>query len=127
MISGNPFIKNMPRHFRLTKVHHTMKRISLFVQFLSRQKSWRGILLVAIMMVGFSYLVTIIGISTRGYKIRDLDRHIDELKLENKKLNLTVAEMKSPARIAQWVKTSGMVATSNVQYVSSTTGAVAVR
>ena len=79
------------------------------------------------MMVGFSYLVTIIGISTRGYKIRDLDRHIDELKLENKKLNLTVAEMKSPARIAQWVKTSGMVAASNVQYVSSTTGAVAVR
>lgn len=117
----------MPKHFRLTKVHHTMRRINVLVRFLSRQKSWRAILVVAIVAVGFSYLVTVVGISTRGYKIRDLERRIDTLKLENKKLNLTVAEMQSPARIDEWVKTSGMVAASTVQYVSSITGTVAVR
>jgi len=84
-------------------------------------------LVVALVAVGFSYLVTMISISTRGYKMRDLERHIDALKLENKKLNLTVAEMQSPARIDEWVKTSGMVVASNIQYVSATTGAVAVR
>ena len=117
----------MPRHFHLTKVHHTMRRISLFVHFLSKQKSWRGILLLAVAVVGFSYLVSIISISTRGYKMRDLERHIEELKMENKKLNLEVAEMQSPARIEEWVKTSGMVAASQVRYVSSTTGVVAAR
>lgn len=81
----------------------------------------------AIAVVGFSYLVSIISISTRGYKMRDLERRIEELKLENKKLNLEVAEMQSPARIEEWVKTSGMVAVSTAQYVSATTGVVAVR
>ena len=104
-----------------------MRRISLLVQFLSKQKSWRGILLIALMAVGFSYLVSVVTISTRGYKIRDLERHIEELKLENKKFNLQVAEMQSPARLEEWVKTSGMVAATNVQYVSATTGVVAAR
>ena len=117
----------MPRHFHLTKVHHTLRRISLFFHFLSKQKSWRGILLLAVAVVGVSYLVTVISISTRGYKMRDLERRMDELKLENKKLNLEIAEMQSPARIEEWVKTSGMVAAANVQYVSSTTGIVAAR
>lgn len=117
----------MPRHFHLTKVHHTMRRISLFVQFLSRQKSWRGILVVAVMVVGFSYLVSVVSISTRGYEIRNLERRMDELKFENKKLNLQVAEMQSPSRIEEWVKTSGMVAAARVQYVSAGAGVVAVR
>ncbi|MDO8505676.1 MAG: hypothetical protein Q7S48_03815 [bacterium] len=104
-----------------------MRRISLFVHFLSKQKSWRGMLLLAVAIVGFSYLVSVISISTRGYKMRDLERRADELKLENKKLNLEIAQMQSPARIEEWVKTSGMVASSNVRYVSATTGVVATR
>ena len=80
-----------------------------------------------VLAVGFSYLVSVITISTRGYKIRDLEHRIEDLKLENKKLNLKVAEAQSPARIEEWVKTSGMVAATNVQYVSSTTGVVAAR
>ena len=104
-----------------------MRRISLLVQFLSKQKSWRGILMAVLMVVGFSYLVSVVTISTRGYTMRDLERRIDTLKMENKKLNLQVAEMQSPARIEEWVKTSGMVAAASVQYVSATTGVVAVR
>ena len=104
-----------------------MRRISLLVQFLSRQKSWRGILLVVVGVVGFSYLISVVTISTRGYKMRDLESRIIELKFENKKLNLQVAEMQSPARVEEWVKTSGMVAASNVRYVSATTGVVASR
>ena len=104
-----------------------MRRISLLVRFLSAQKSWRGFLLLAIMAVGFSYLVTVVSISTRGYKMRDLERRIEELKLENKKLNLKVTEMQAPQRIEEWVKDSGMVAAANVQYVSATSGVVAAR
>lgn len=104
-----------------------MRRIGLLVRFLSKQKSWRALLLLAIVAVGFSYLVTVIGTSTRGYKMRDLERRIEELKLENKKLNLKVTEMQAPQRIEQWVKESGMVAASSLQYVSATTGVVAAR
>ena len=70
---------------------------------------------------------SIVTVSTRGYRMHDLERKIEDLRLENKKLNLQVAEMQSPARIEEWVKTSGMVASANVQYVSATTGVVAVR
>lgn len=80
-----------------------------------------------IAVVGFSYLVTVISISTRGYRMRDLERSIEDLKLENKKLNLQIAEMQAPQRIEEWVKTSGMVAASDIQYVSSTSGVVAAR
>lgn len=85
------------------------------------------LLVVAIVAVGFSYLVTIVSISTHGFKIKDLERRIEELKLENKKLNLQAAEAQAPQRIEEWVKTSGMVAASPVQYVSATTGVVAAR
>ncbi len=84
-------------------------------------------LLLAVAIVGFSYLVTVISISTRGYKMRDLEYRADDLKLENKKLNLEIAQMQSPARIEEWVKTSGMVSAGNVRYVSATTGVVAAR
>lgn len=117
----------MPRYFRLTKVHHTARRISLMMRVLSNKKSWRGFLLVALAVVGFSYLVTVVTISTHGFKMKDLERRIDELKLENKKLNLKAAEMQAPQRIEAWVHSSGMVAASNVQYVSATTGVVAAR
>ena len=104
-----------------------MRRVGLFMHFASQKRSWRALLLVAIVGVGLSYLVTMVSISTRGYKMRDLERRIEELKRENKKLNLKVAEMQSPARIEKWVKTSGMVAATNVHYISATTSVVATR
>lgn len=117
----------MPRYFRLTKVHHTMRRVSLFVRLISTKKTWRGLLVVLLAIVGFSYLATVVSISTHGFKIKDLERRIEELKFENKKLNLKTAEMQAPQRIEQWIKESGMVAVSEVQYISDTTGAVAAR
>lgn len=117
----------MPRYFRLTKVHHTMRRVSLLMRFVSQQKSWRALLVVTIAVAGFLYLITVVSLSTHGFKIKDLERRIEALKLDNKKLNLKVAEMQSPARIEEWVKTSGMVAATNIQYVSPTTGVVAAR
>lgn len=80
-----------------------------------------------ILAVSFSYLVTVVSISTHGYKIKDLERRIEDLKLENKKLNLKSAEMRVPQRIEEWVQESGMVAATDVQYVSATSGVVAAR
>ena len=117
----------MPRHFHLTKVHHTMRRVGLMVRLMSTRKTWRGLLLVAVIAVGFSYLVTMVSVSTHGYKMRDLERRIDALKFENKRFNLKSAEMQTPQRIEAWVQESGMIAATDVQYVSSTTGVVAAR
>lgn len=117
----------MPRYFRLTRVHHTMKRVGMITRVLSQKKSWRALLVLAVLGIGFSYLITVISISTHGYAIRDLEHKIEELKLENKKLNLEVAEMQSPARIEQWVQGSGMVSAADVQYVTSSTGIVAAK
>ena len=97
------------------------------MRLISQKKSWRAFLVVAIAAVGFSYLITVVSLSTHGFKIKDLERRLDTLKLENKKLNLKVAEMQSPARIEEWVKTSGMVAAVSVQYVNANTGVVAAR
>ena len=117
----------MPRYFRLTKVHHTMRSVGIFMRILSAKKSWRVFLLATIAVVGFSYLATIISVSTKGYKMRDLDNKIQALKLENKKLNLEIAQKQSLARVEDWVQTSGMVLATDVQYVSSTTGTVAIK
>lgn len=117
----------MSRHFRLTKVHHTVRRVGLLVRLVGARKTWRGFLVVALMAVGFSYLVTMVSVSTHGYKMKDLERRIEALKLENKRLNLQSAEMQTPERIEEWVKENGMIAASRVQYVSSSTGVVAAR
>lgn len=117
----------MPKHFHLTKVHHTMRRISLFMRVVGAKKTWRGFLVVALTVVGFSYLVTMVSVSTHGYKMKDLERRIEDLKLENKKLNLKAAEAQAPQHIEAWVRESGMVAASDIQYVSASTGVVAAR
>lgn len=117
----------MPKHFHLTKIHHTMRRIGLIMRFLSAKKGLRVLLLLAVVGVGLSYLFTVISISTHGYNIRDLESRIDDLRIENKKLNLEVAKKKSLVRVEDWVKTSGMVAATDVQYASATTGMVAAR
>lgn len=95
------------------------------MHFLSAKKSWRILLMFAIVAVGFSYLVTMISVSTHGYAIRDLESKIEQLKVDNKKLNLEMANKQSITRVEQWVAESGMVAATDVQYVSATTGAVA--
>lgn len=104
-----------------------MRRIGLIMRFLSAKKYLRVLLLLAVASVGLSYLFTVISVSTHGYNIRELESKIDELKIENKKFNLEVAEKKSLVRVEDWVKTSGMVAATDVQYVSATTGIVAAR
>lgn len=117
----------MPKFFRLTKIHHTMKRVGMITRVLSQKKSWRVLLALAIAGISFSYLVTIISVSTHGYTIRDLERRIQELKLENKKLNLQVAEHQSLSRVEEWVRGSDMVLATDIRYVAPTAGIVAAR
>lgn len=77
--------------------------------------------------VGFLYLVQTNASATKGYRIKELNQQITELKEENKKLNLKYIESKSMANIVERVKDMDLVATVQVDTVHALGSAVALR
>jgi hypothetical protein len=76
---------------------------------------------------GLFYLTQTNISATRGYEMEALDEKMEALKEENKKLNLQYIELQSMANIVEQVKDMNLVATAEVDTISSLGSAVALR
>lgn len=85
------------------------------------------IMLVLIGVFGIGYLVTLSVLSTRGYRLSDLDAQVAALTKENQKLNIAIVELSSPKRVEDGIKDSGMVIARNVRYINAETGTLSMR
>ncbi len=116
----------MPRFFRLTNVHHHLERMKISKLFRSSRHFQKGIW-GATVVLGFAYLITLSALSTRGYRLHELEQKIATLNKENQQLNLSIAELSSPERVDIEVKASGMIAARDVRYMNANTGVLAAR
>lgn len=108
----------MPKFLKLTNVHHRVSRSRLPALFKST-KAIQRILVVMIAIVGVSYVAFLSSLSTRGYRIQELEGTLGKLKQENQKLSHEVVTLSSPQRIAAAMKTAGLVAVKNVKFVNA--------
>lgn len=88
--------------------------------------SIRVIIFGLIILVGFVYLVQINRVSTGGFEIKKLTERMGELKNENKKLELEIADLKSLKVIKETSQALNLVGVSRVDYVTLPQEAVAL-
>jgi cell division protein FtsL len=67
-----------------------------------------------------TYLVQINSFSTKGYEIRSLEKKIDQLKQDQRMLEVETAELQSLQRIQNDPAVLNMVSVSSVNYVQNT-------
>lgn len=76
--------------------------------------------------IGFLFLVQLFQSSTKGYEITELRYVADELKEENKRLEIKAAKLRSFENIDESVEKLNMVKSDNVVYLKKTGGTIVV-
>ena len=80
-----------------------------------------------IVLTGFLYLFAINQTATSGFEIKGLEARIDQLKQDNKKIELYTAELQSLNRIEMESKSLNMVAVSKYEYLPAVGSVIAVK
>lgn len=90
----------------------------IFSSFGVSQVSMTTFLLTMIVLGGLSYLVYVNQTATGGFDITGIETHISTLEKQNKQLEIEVAELQSMAVIEESTETMGLVATSDIEYLT---------
>ena len=77
------------------------------------------LLLLSVVLIGGMYLVQVNGLSTKGYRIRELEHSVTQLKGENEKLSVRVTEARSLASLQEKIKGFSMVSVDHMDYLAS--------
>jgi len=72
---------------------------------------------VAVGLLGFFYLQQVFGTAERGTDIQALEKQVDELRAEQKELELEGAQLRSIQAVEETVKELNLVATEQVAYL----------
>ena len=79
-----------------------------------------------ILVVGFMYIIQVNRSTTKGYQIRDLETRIEQLGIENQRLEIEAAQNRSMAAIDTKVQMLNMKPVEKVEYVSASRPTVAL-
>ena len=77
-------------------------------------------------LIGITYIIQANRAVTKGYQIRDLEARIEQMRIDNGRLELDVAKRQSIEAIDSRVKMLGLVGSGDVVYVSTSLPTVAV-
>lgn len=82
--------------------------------------------MVIAIVLGSLYLFQVNRTATSGFAVKDLNTQITELKESHQKLELQVADLQSLQQIQSATKRLELIARTKLEYVQTTTGAVAL-
>ncbi|MBU1890752.1 hypothetical protein KJ782_04675 [Patescibacteria group bacterium] len=80
----------------------------------------------AIILLGATYLVQVNRTATSGFAVNDLNRKISELKENNQKLELEIADLQSLQNIQESSERLKLVAHTKLEYIQPSEGVVAL-
>lgn len=83
--------------------------------------------IVSVFLIGAIYLMQINITSTDGYKIKDLEKRINQLQTDNKKLNLAYIELQSMAKVMAEVPNLNLVASDKIEIITPAGSTVVMR
>lgn len=83
--------------------------------------------IILLCLISLFYLTQANQIATKGYEIKDLEDRLDNLKEENRGLELRAAELQSVRNVEEGVKKLNMVPLQKVVYISSEGTVVALK
>ncbi|NQU84065.1 MAG: hypothetical protein HQ536_05140 [Parcubacteria group bacterium] len=82
---------------------------------------------VCLILIGSFYLYEVNGAAVKGFLIKDLEKKVDELKEENKRLSNLHADYESMQNTQERTQVLQMVASRNIEYITVMSGGVAKR
>ena len=111
----------------LAKIKKYTKEPSKLRRFIATPVYLNIVIVVCIAVVGLFYLLEVNQATTKGYKMRDLEKKIQQVEDANNKLELEVTELQALNNIQERVKSLGMVPTDKVKYIKTPDSSVAVK
>ena len=90
---------------------------SFFSYYRINTKGWLIVFLGLIFTCGLLYLSQVNSLATKGYKIKDLEEKVSELRDKNKKLELDITQLRSTDRINNSIQQLKMVAVARIEYL----------
>lgn len=92
-----------------------------------KETNWlRVLLVVAMITLGVLYIWQVNAKATNGFAMRDLEKEISTLSIENERLDVKVSHLQSIDSVSTRVQMLGLVKINDVNYVSGAS-AVAIR
>lgn len=88
---------------------------------------WSVLVCLLFFAVAIFYLIQVNGMATLGFKLENLETRAQELERMNKKLESSVAELKSLSHIREVTQGLGMVEVGIVEYISTDDISVAIK
>ena len=79
-----------------------------------------------VMVIGVAYIAEVNRSSSKGFEMKDLQKRIDTLSVQNQQLEYQVAEKESVDHVTTHLKMLGMVPVDHVAYTSGAGSSVAV-
>ena len=76
------------------------------------------VVLALVLLIGFAFIIQVNRSTTKGYQIRDLETRIEQLGIENQRMEIEVARNRSVAAIDDKVQMLNMKPVEQVDYVS---------
>lgn len=111
------FLKNRQKANRTKKGRH----------FNFRHQTWRGLLILLVVVLGVYYLSLINDKATVGYKISKLEKKAASLGEVNRNLELEIIKLQQVAKIEERAKKLKMVKVDEVDYLDGRANGLAMR
>jgi hypothetical protein len=102
------------------------KTNGIFAKFKINQLKLGITLFILIIASGFAYLGLINNVAARGFEIKDLEKKVENLQLESKKLEIKAAELESIQEITKAKNSLNLVEISKIEYIETTQPTVAL-
>lgn len=112
----------MGKHFALTLQlpRYTSERKNRTSGVMLADRKWGAAVLFTSCLLLITYLVQVNSFATKGYEIGNLQKKIDQLKTEQRTLEVQTAELQSLQRIQAQPTILNMVPVSSISYVQNT-------
>lgn len=110
--------------------HHSRnkhKQSNLVETVCNKMQKFQIVFVVGCVMFGGAYFWQVNSLATRGYKIRDLEQSIQELKRSTQQLQIKAAEEQSLDKVTEKIKQLNMVAPTKFEYLRQISKDVALR
>ncbi len=85
------------------------------------------LLTVAAFASGFGYVMMTNNTAAEGFAIKGLQRQLDQLQMDNQKLDLRAADLRALSAVDRSTVSLGLQPVDHVEYVTSTSGPVALK
>jgi len=110
-----------------TRKETTKDKLDFWKRFKISELGLRIVLLAVIVAGGMSYLVMTSSTATKGLAVKDLSDRLDSLTASRATLQAQVDRMQSMARLETAEQDLDLVQVSKLDYLTSSSGAVAAR